>query len=42
MHYGIWRPYKYVAILMWRQLYPMFNCLLKIYLKVGDEVLCYR
>ena len=41
LHYGIWYPYKYYAILIWRKFYPLLNCLLRADLKIGDEVVCH-
>ena len=42
LHCGIWHPYKYCAILIWRKFYSLLNCLLGADLKIGDEVVCHR
>ena len=42
LYYGIWRPYKYCAILVCRKCYPLLTCLVRSDLKIGDELLANR
>ena len=42
LHYGIWYPYNYFAIVLGRNFYLMLNNLMQSDLKIGDDIFCHR